>query len=198
MCVCVIAWWCLFQRNDAFRAAQDEEPKMAQSHDVIYNPIITPTAGWDNTKHMSRLVSDIWPPPLRGTPGSQDIPPVPRWGASLLPPTHRSAPQVMGKRREEGADSSGPARLRSAALSEKRPVSLLRAASGAGAASLKAEPPSAPSLASARMEAVSHVTSRTEEKLKRLPIGTGRRKRCRHTGLILFIDLLHTEGVNLF
>lgn len=104
----------------------------------------------------------------------------------------------MGRRREERGDSSGPARLRSAALSEERPVSLLRAASGAGVASLKAEPPSAPSSAGARMEAVSHVTSRTEKKLKTLPIGTGRRKGCRHDGPILFIDLLRTEGADLF
>lgn len=76
----------------------------------------------------------------------------------------------MVRRREEGGDSSGPARPRSAALSEERPVSLLRAASGAGVASLKAEPPSAPSSAGARMEAVSHVTSRMEKRLKKLPI----------------------------
>lgn len=78
----------------------------------------------------------------------------------------------MGRRREEREDSSGPARLRSAARSEERPVLLLRAASGAGVASLKAGPPSAPPSAGARMETVSHVTSRTEKKLKKnLPIG---------------------------
>lgn len=57
---------------------------------------------------------------------------------------------------------------RSATLSQKRLVALLRPAGGAGAASLKTVLPSAAPLlpAAARTEAVSHIGMRTEREAK--------------------------------